>query len=198
MLQIVGLTLIFYLCRVMENSTFSKMQMVKRRMFAMRNGVIADALRNAGSPFKIIFGLNLPQLVEIADEFGKDIELSKKLWQNNTTRESMLLATMMMPLDEVNPTKAKGMIDESPTIEIIDILCHRLLRHMPQNYHFACNLMNSDDSKYRYAGLRLLWHFVSTEHRDEILSLAKKEMLKGDPLTKPLCQAIIEEISFWS
>ncbi len=39
---------------------------IKQRLYAMRNGVIADSLRNAGSPYRSIFGLNLPQLTEIA------------------------------------------------------------------------------------------------------------------------------------
>ena len=52
----------------MENveTSFNEMQTVKRHFFALRNGVIADALRRAGSPFRIIFGLNLPQIAEIA------------------------------------------------------------------------------------------------------------------------------------
>ena len=51
-------------------SDFNPLQNIKRRFFALRNGVIADTLRRAGSPFKIIFGLNLPQLAEIAAELG--------------------------------------------------------------------------------------------------------------------------------
>lgn len=61
-------------------SDFSRLQHVKRRFFAMRNGVIADTYRRAGSPFRIIFGLNLPQITEIAAEFAPDSELAAELW----------------------------------------------------------------------------------------------------------------------
>ena len=50
---------------------YGPMQTVKRRFFAMRNGVIADVLRKGGSPFRTIFGLNLPQIAEIAADTGK-------------------------------------------------------------------------------------------------------------------------------
>ena len=45
---------------------FGDMQNVKRRMFALRNGVVAEALRRGGCPYRIIFGLTLPQLDEVA------------------------------------------------------------------------------------------------------------------------------------
>lgn len=54
----------------MGDTTFNKMQLLKRRFFAMRNGAVADSLRRQGADYRIIFGLNLPQLVDIAREFG--------------------------------------------------------------------------------------------------------------------------------
>ncbi len=64
------------------------MQQIKRRFFAMRNGVVADMLRRAGSPFHIIFGLNLPQIVEIASEIPETQReaMADALWQNRSTR----------------------------------------------------------------------------------------------------------------
>ena len=42
------------------------LQQIKSRFMAMRNGIVADALRKGGMPHKVIFGLNVPQLSEIA------------------------------------------------------------------------------------------------------------------------------------
>ena len=63
----------------MEAVKYNDMQLVKRRFFAMRNGIIADTLRSAGSPFKIIFGLNLPQIIDIASQTPHTIELAEQL-----------------------------------------------------------------------------------------------------------------------
>ena len=60
-------------------TSFNDMQTVKRAFFAMRNGVIADTLRRAGSPFKIIFGLNLPQISEIAARTPHTAGLAERL-----------------------------------------------------------------------------------------------------------------------
>ena len=41
---------------------FNQTQEIKRRFFAMRNGIVADTIRKAGLQDKMIFGLNLPQI----------------------------------------------------------------------------------------------------------------------------------------
>ena len=49
-------------------SEFNQIQLIKRRFFAMRNGIVADTIRKAGFDYRMIFGLNLPQLKDIAAE----------------------------------------------------------------------------------------------------------------------------------
>ena len=94
------------------------MQTVKRRFFAMRNGVIADTLRSAGLPYKIIFGLNLPQIVEIAGDVPHKRELAEALWANNTTRESMLMAPMLIDPSSFSMEDARRWLDTVPTAEV--------------------------------------------------------------------------------
>ena len=74
----------------MENGAndFNIMQQVKRSLFAMRNGVVADSLRKAGCPHRIVFGVNLPQLNEIAAKYGPSEELAEALWADTALRES--------------------------------------------------------------------------------------------------------------
>ena len=138
-----------------DTPTFNDMQTVKRNFFAMRNGVIADVLRKGGSPFRIIFGLNLPQLVEIAEMTPHDRELSQRLWENSSTRESMLLAPMLMPRDSFSMEDAMRWISVIPAYEVADILCHRLLRFMPYSSELVYKLIVSDNEMGRYTGVRL-------------------------------------------
>lgn len=77
---------------------YNRMQLIKRRFYAMRNGIIADTLRKAGLGYKIIFGLNLPQITEIASGLTADADLAEELWADRRTRESMLLAPMLYPV----------------------------------------------------------------------------------------------------
>ena len=46
----------------MEELDKNLMRDIKTQFYALRNGAIAERLRTAGSPYKIIFGLMLPQI----------------------------------------------------------------------------------------------------------------------------------------
>lgn len=137
------------------------MQTVKRRFFAMRNGVVADTLRRAGSPFRVIFGLNLPQIVEIAAGHGADRPLADELWANTTTRESMLLAPMLVDASVFPIEDARRWASEAPADEVTDILCHRLLRKVPYAWTLVDELAQHDaDYRSAYTALRLAFNMV--------------------------------------
>ena len=152
---------------------YNDLQKVKRHFFAMRNGIIADTLRKAGSHFRIIFGLNLPQIVEIASATPHTASLARELWRNTSTRESMLLAPMLFPHDEMTEAEAAAWIDGIPEPEVADVLCHRLLRHLV----FAPVLMRraagGDTDIQRYTSLRLGLNILR-QHPSEVLDVAAK------------------------
>lgn len=176
---------------LMGNDTlYTPVQRVKRYFFSMRNGVIADTLRKGGSPFRYIFGLNLPQLVEASVIFGKDKALACKLWDNNTTRESMLLAPMLMPADDFCIEDARKWISVTPVPEVADVLCHRLLRHLP--YALGLVLEFSDASHTdmeRYTAGRLALNLFGTEGFDAVNVLLRLEKDSG-PYTKAIARQI--------
>lgn len=178
------------------DSTKNLMQNVKQRFFAMRNGVVADALRKGGSPYRIIFGLNLPQLKEIAGVFGYNTELAAELWGNDSTRESRLLAPML-----VNPeTVSKGMvmswintIGDGP--EEIDILCHSLLRKTSFVHELVDELRDSDTTKQRYLALRFAFA-LTKDYPQEMKTLAETEIRRIDAMTRALAIQLRDECDF--
>lgn len=176
-------------------SDFNPLQNIKRRFFALRNGVIADTLRRAGSPFKIIFGLNLPQLADIAAELGHDPSMADTLWNNTSTRESMLLAPMLFDASVLPESKARSMISDISDVEVADVLCHRLLRHTHYAYSLAVDLASSEKDFDRYCSMRILGHFIRSES-DEIERIASDETRKECRLTYGPALQIVEEIEF--
>lgn len=130
---------------------------VKQRFFALRNGLLADMLRKqCAAPHKLIFGLNIPQLREIAAEAGTDPALGRELWADADCRESRLLAPMVMAPD----ADAFGLMREVRTPEEADILCHRLLRRCPGAVAEAEAALTDADPMVRYCGLRLLLNLL--------------------------------------
>lgn len=108
------------------------LQEIKKEFMAYRNGIVADTLRKAGMPYKVIFGLNVPQLGEIARKVTEDEReaLAEALWTDTEVRESRLLACWLFNPDCISNEKAMEMMDSVRTREEADILAFRLLRRL--------------------------------------------------------------------
>lgn len=157
---------------------YNDMQLLKRSMYAMRNGIVADALRKGGCVHKMVFGVNLPQLADIAREFGKNRDVAEQLWADVSTRESMMIAPMIMPEEEYSADDAMRWIDACPSREAIDILCLKLLRLRPFAFDLAQTLATDADAMRHYAGLRLMCN-LAPQHTAAAVEMGKREMEHG-------------------
>lgn len=107
---------------------------IKQRFYAMRNGIVADALRKGGMPHKVIFGLQVPQLAEIARELGPNAVLAQALWDDSDVRESRLLACYLFPLEEISVEKAVELASQTRTPEESNMLAFRIFRRLNNAY----------------------------------------------------------------
>lgn len=179
-----------------DNERFNEMQRLKRRLFAMRNGVVADALRKGGCKFRIIFGVNLPQLSEIAADWEASAGFAEKLWANTTTRESMLIAPMLMPPEAMDEERVKRWVRDVPSTEVADVLCHRLLKYLPDAPSVAEDLYeNAETGMERYTAVRLMFNLVY-KHPARAKAMAEKEALCECPLTQRVSQMLAEEAGY--
>lgn len=121
---------------------------IKHQFLAYRNGIIADSLRSAGYPYGIIFGLQVPQLGEIAKSQPPSMELADALWADANVRESRLLACWLFPAEEMTPEKTLSLIKSVKTQEEGDILIFRLLRRLPFIKEVKATLGESDSERY--------------------------------------------------
>ena len=171
------------------------LQEIKHRMYALRNGAIADAMRRMGAPYRIIFGVNLPQLVAIAADTPQSAQLADELWHNGSTRESMLLAPMVYPPEEFDIDKAREWIADIPTPEVADILCLKLLKKMPWACSLAEELILAERDLARYTALRLMFNLLPARLA-ETRAYAEAELRRDCSLTVGIARSLIEEIEF--
>lgn len=178
-------------------TTFNAMQAVKRQFFALRNGIIADHIRKATDKYKIIFGLNLPQLNDIAASTGKDDTLGDALWENRSTRESLMLAPMLMEASTFPKEKAEKWVNETPTQEVADILCHKLLRHTPYALELAEELSSSDASAMtRYTALRLMFNLLPASAA-MAKTACEREIAAQNSETLSIAHRLLDELEFF-
>ena len=107
------------------------MKEIKHLFFTYRNGAVADSLRRYGIPHKIIFGLDIPRLAEIARGLTPSIELAEKLWADSDVRESRLLAAYLFPPEKTDMQLALRLASEVRTREEADMLAFRLYKRLP-------------------------------------------------------------------
>lgn len=187
------------------------MQIIKRRFFAMRNGIIADTLRKAGLDYRMIFGLNLPQIAEIAAEQPKDTEFAEELWTDRRTRESLLLAPMLYPADGMDADTAARWMNEVPNTEVADVLCLKLLRHTPGALDTAISAMTSDAPMVRYTALRLMLNLLNLSATpagreaglpdpvglaNMLSPFAEAEIAAAEPVTRGVAAQLLDETDF--
>lgn len=166
-------------------------QEVRKEFFTFRNGLLADMLRKqCALPYRVIFGLNLPQLGEIARRVGEDEALAAALWADTDCREARLLAPMIAPASEA----ALAKIGEVQTVEEADVVCHRLLRRCHGAAEAAEAALEAESPLTRYCGLRLILNLLPQQR-----PLAEKALatVAFNPLTdgvmRQLRQAINDE-----
>lgn len=177
-------------------TSFNDMQTVKRNFFAMRNGVIADALRRGGSPFRIIFGLNLPQISEIAAKWTPDTPLAERLWANTTTRESMLLAPMIVDRAAFTIDDARRWIVAIPAHEVADVMCLKLLRNLSYANELAGELAQSEQPMARYTAVRLMFNLVHKDPEGALVFAERMLASETDSACLTVARQLREECEF--
>ena len=80
----------------MKQETQDKLKQIKQRFRLMMNGMASQSMREKGLGYSINWGISLPALKTLAEEYGKDYDLAIELWKENI-RECKILATLIMP-----------------------------------------------------------------------------------------------------
>lgn len=111
---------------------------IKHQFMAYRNGIVADILRKAGHPFGIIFGVQLPQLRQIASEIKMDTpdlqarkKLAEDLLADVDVRESRIVAFDIFPAEDIEYDEARQLCNTIRSREEADLLPFLLLKNTP-------------------------------------------------------------------
>lgn len=175
---------------------FMELKDIKQQFYTYRNGMLSDRLRSSGDCHSIIFGLNLPQIVDIAKNIGQDKALAEQLWANDTTRESRLLAPMIYPVADFTIDTAKAWVESLENAEVVDVLCHRLMRKTDYAEVLYKEYTEAESDILRYFALRLALNLIvigRLTDMDGLHIIAEKERQRNCKFTQPVVANILEE-----
>ncbi|MEZ3551845.1 MAG: DNA alkylation repair protein [Muribaculaceae bacterium] len=134
---------------------------IKHQFMTYRNGIVSDALRKAGMPYDVIFGLQIPDISKIArgvkseNSEEQQYAIAEYLWEERKIRESRLLACWMYPTEMVDTDKAIELASDVMTREEADILCFRLLRNLPYATELLPTLESNESPLISYCATAL-------------------------------------------
>jgi len=133
----------------------SQVKDIKQSFRQMMDGAIAKSMRDKGVDYKLNWGATLPRLKEKATELGKNYNLAIALWKENV-RECKLLATMIMPADEVLPEVIDIWMEQTDTQEIAEQAAFNLYQYLPYAPEKAYSWMASEKELYQLCGFHVL------------------------------------------
>ena len=119
------------------------------------DGMVASSMRNKGVDYKLNWGATLPRLKAKAEEIGKNYDLAIALWKENV-RECKILATMLMPADEILPEVVDIWMEQIDCQEIAEQASFNLFQYLPFAADKAYTWMASDKELYQLCGFHIL------------------------------------------
>ena len=136
-------------------TTQEKVKEIKQSLRQMMDGAVAKSMRYKGLDYKLNWGATLPRLREMAEETGKDYSLAIALWKEDV-RECKILATMLMPADEILPEVVDIWMEQIPSQEIAEQVAFNLWQHLPYAPEKAYQWIAMDKEYYQLCGFHVL------------------------------------------
>lgn len=128
---------------------------IKQSFRLLMDGKTAQSMRDKGVEYKLNWGASIPMLKEKAEEIGKDYHLAIELWKADV-RECKILATMIMPANEILPEVVDLWMEQTVSQEIAEQASFNLYQYLPYAPAKAYQWMASEKELYQLCGFHVL------------------------------------------
>ena len=162
-----------------ERFVFDTIKEIKQSFRLMMDGAVAQSMRDKGLNYHLNWGATLPRLQAKAEEVRlmvngsglrvqdqiikfKDQSSNLKLYDlaialyKESVRECKILATMLMPADEILPEVVDIWQEQIPSQEIAEQLAFNLYQHLPFAAEKAYQWIASDKEYDQLCGFHVL------------------------------------------
>ena len=133
----------------------SQVKQIKQSFRQMMDGAVAKSMREKGLDYKLNWGATLPRLREMADEIGQNYDLAIALWKEDV-RECKILATMIMPANQILPEVADIWMEQITTQELVEQAAFNLFQYLTYAPEKAYTWMASEKELYQLCGFHIL------------------------------------------
>ena len=141
-----------------------KVKEIKQSFRLMMDGAVAQSMRDKGLNYHLNWGATLPRLKAKAEELNANsqeptansqYDLAIALWKENV-RECKILATMLMPPEQMLPGVCDIWMEQIPSQEIAEQAAFNLWQYLPYAPEKAYQWIASDQEYYQLCGFHVL------------------------------------------
>ena len=135
--------------------TEDKIKQIKQSFRLLMNGETSRYMRDNGVNYHLNWGVSFTDLKKMAEEYGKDFHLAVGLWKENI-RECKILATLIMPAEEMPAELADLWMEQADTQELVELLALNLFQYLDYAPVLAFEWISSPKPLYQIGGYHVL------------------------------------------
>jgi hypothetical protein len=147
----------------MNEDLQQRVKEIKQSFRLLMDGKTAQSMRDKGLEYKLNWGASIPMLKDMAREIADSkqsntyslYELAIELWKADV-RECKILATMLMPADEMLPEVADIWMEQTASQEIAEQAAFNLYQYLPYAPSKAYQWIASDKEYEQLCGFHVL------------------------------------------
>ncbi len=146
---------------------------IRKKIRLSMNGEVSDSMKNLGIVYKRNFGVSFPRLKEISKMYAQNHDLAQRLWALKI-RETMILATMLQPIDKFTPELADEWLQEINQPELAEQTTMNLFSKVPFATDMALKWINSPELWHQIVGYTLIARVWRNFSESQISAIIEK------------------------
>ena len=128
---------------------------IQKKIRLSMNGIVSDAMKDYGFTYKKNFGVQIPQLKQLALNYKPSYHLAQRLWAMKI-RETMLLASLLQSTETFSEKDADEWTESIDNIELAEQTCMNLFSKLPFAKTWSLKLISSDNEWKQTIGFILI------------------------------------------
>ena len=139
----------------MKEEIHEQIKQIKRSFRSAMNGPVSQSMRDKGTLYKLNWGVALPKLREMAQQYTPSYELAIELWKE-PIRECKLMALMLMPPEDMPMEVVDIWMEQTHPQELAEVAAVQLYQHLSYAPLLAFKWMASADALPQITAYTLL------------------------------------------
>ena len=140
---------------------------IERKIRLSMNGIVSDKMIQSGINYKKNYGVSIPRIKEIASLYTPGHELAQRLWDLQI-RETMIMATILQPVELFHSELAHKWAGSFNQIEIIEQACMNLFSKLSYSNNLCLEWIQSDKVWIQVTGFLLAARIYKVLNQREI------------------------------